>query len=101
LQDGSSKNHEFALISHEVRDVSASDPKSTSPKKMEAYNIGLVILQDCPTTSSGGGQTGGTSDPPLTLQFYMILTSSETLFPRQTLDRDRGVLLSRSQSTGH
>ena len=100
LQDGSSKNHEYALISHEVRDVSATDVKSTSPKKMEAYNIGLVILQDCPTTSTGCGQAGTTADTPLKLQFYMILTSSETLFPRQTLDRDRVGILNRSQSIG-
>ncbi|XP_053393950.1 KICSTOR complex protein SZT2-like isoform X2 [Mercenaria mercenaria] len=99
--DASSKNHEFALISHEVREVTATDANSTSPKKMETYNIGLVILQDCPTLGSVGGQVvGGTADHPLKLQFYMILTSSETLFPRQTLDRERGVLLSRSQSTG-
>lgn len=94
--------------------MNALDVKSTTSRKMETYNIGLVILQDFSTVGAGvgqggtiggagvgqGGTSGGSSDLPLKLQFYMILTSSQTLFPRQTLDKERGVMLKRSQPTG-
>ncbi|XP_052774284.1 KICSTOR complex protein SZT2-like isoform X2 [Mya arenaria] len=91
------KNHEYALISHEAREVDQSEGNSTSHKSPQAYNIGLVILQDTPGGSSHGvGQCG--ERPSLSLQFFIILTSSQLMFPRQTLDRERGFFVSRNKS---
>lgn len=81
----------------------------TSSKKPEHYKIGLIILQDNdnskerPQPHVAGSVSGaelGNFGPTavLRLQFYLILTSSNLIFPRQTLDR--GVLMSRTKSTG-
>ena len=90
----SSKVCEHALISYEGRDVGAD-----SCKNPENYKIGLIILQDTVANKEGsrGAEVGVEGQKAvLRLQFYLILTSSQLMFPRQTLDR--GVFVSRTKS---
>ncbi|KAL4236752.1 KICSTOR complex protein szt2 [Mactra antiquata] len=85
-EHGIKTNVEYALVSHESREVRTFETKS--------YNIGVVILQD----SGNRGDTTAGEKQCLKLQFYMILTSSEIVYPRQTLDRDSAGLLKRTSS---
>ena len=70
------RSAEYALVSHEAREV--CEPATGSAKKCENYNIGRVILKD-----SHMGEEDRTA---LQLQFYIILTSSQKMFPHTTLE---------------
>lgn len=72
----------------------ALETKSSSPRKMEPYNIGIVIVQDSPEVAEV--PTG--EKRSLRLQFYIILTSSQIVYPRQTLDRDSAGFFKRTSS---
>ena len=70
------RSAEYALVSHEAREV--CEPATGSSKKCEDYNIGHIILKD-----SHMGEEDRTA---LQLQFYIILTSSQKMFPHTTLE---------------
>ena len=70
------RSAEYALISHESREV--CEPAIGSPKKCESYNIGLVILKD--------PQAREENKSSLQLQFYIVLTSQEKMFPHSTVE---------------
>lgn len=70
------RSAEYALVSHEAREV--CEPATGSSKKCEDYNIGRIILKD-----SHMGEEDRTA---LQLQFYIILTSSQKMFPHSTLE---------------
>ena len=70
------RSAEYALISHESREV--CEPAIGSPKKCESYNIGLVILKDPRAVEENKSS--------LQLQFYIVLTSQEKMFPHSTVE---------------
>ena len=70
------RSAEYALVCHEAREV--CEPATGSSKKCEDYNIGHIILKD-----SHMGEEDRTA---LQLQFYIILTSSQKMFPHTTLE---------------
>ncbi|KAH3695457.1 hypothetical protein DPMN_082917, partial [Dreissena polymorpha] len=104
------RSHEYALISHETRDLDPADT-GDGPKSLvagaQSYNLGLIILQDMPSKpgpSIGATGPAGVSPgekPALLLQYYIILTSSQLMFPRQTLDREGSVVMPRSNNLGY
>ena len=75
-------------MSHEAREV--CEPATGSSKKCENYNIGRVILKDT--------MCGEEDKTALQLQFYLILTSSQKLFPHSTLENLRSKAMHTSTS---